>query len=82
MPNLEITSDRWSDVVVGTQAANAPTLVAFPDSYIRTGTYTLANINLSYKIIENFEVVAASRACLTRTTSWRGDCRSRDAHSM
>jgi iron complex outermembrane receptor protein len=63
-PSLEIASDRWSDVFVGTQAANAPILAAFPDPYIRTGAYTLANINVSYKLIENFEVAGGVKNLL------------------
>jgi iron complex outermembrane receptor protein len=63
-PSLEITSDRWSDVVVGTQAQNAPILAAFSDPYIRTGAYRLANINLSYKVIENFDVAGGVKNLL------------------
>ncbi|WP_244396205.1 TonB-dependent receptor plug domain-containing protein [Afipia carboxidovorans] len=56
-PSLELASDRWSDVNVGTNAANQAVRDVFPNGgYIRTGAYTLLNVNLNYKFNENFEV--------------------------
>lgn len=46
-PSLEIASDRWSDV-------STNPVQAFP--YVLTGAYTLANIQASYKVTDNFEV--------------------------
>ncbi len=63
-PSLEVTSDRWSDVFVGTQAQNAPIRAAFPDLYIRTGAYTLANVNVNYRFTENFDVAGGVRNLL------------------
>ncbi len=63
-PNLELATDRWSDVFVGTQAQNAPIRAAFPDPYIRTGAYTLANVNVNYKVTENIEVAGGVRNLL------------------
>jgi len=63
-PSVEIASDRWSDVVVGTQAQNAPIRAAFADPYIRTGAYTLANVNVSYKLMENVELAGGVKNLL------------------
>ncbi|WP_309775330.1 TonB-dependent receptor [Nitrobacter vulgaris] len=63
-PNLEVASDRWSDVLVGTQGPNAPIRAAFPDLYIRTGAYTLANINVNYQVTENVELAGGVRNLL------------------
>lgn len=64
-PSLEITSDRWSDVNIGTNAANQAIRNVFPNGgYIRTGAYTLANINVSYKVTENLEVAGGVKNML------------------
>ena len=54
-PSLEIASDRWSDVL--TSPAQA-----FP--YTLTGAYTLANIQASYRVTDNFEVAGGVKNLL------------------
>ena len=47
-----------------TQGPNAPIRAAFPDLYIRTGAYTLANINVKYQVTENVEFAGGVRNLL------------------
>ncbi|OJV01847.1 MULTISPECIES: TonB-dependent receptor [unclassified Nitrobacter] len=52
-PSLEIASDRWSEV---NTSGSGVVYNAFPAPYIRTGAYTLANVNVSYMLMENVEL--------------------------
>lgn len=54
-PSVEIASDRWSDV-------STNPVQAFP--YVLTGAYTLANIQASYKVTDNFEVAGGIKNLL------------------
>ncbi len=46
--SLDLAGDRWSDI-------NPPPVPANP--YVRTGSYTLLNLNADYEVLRNFELV-------------------------
>ncbi|QUS39671.1 TonB-dependent receptor [Tardiphaga alba] len=62
-PSLEIASARWSDV-------STNPVQAFP--YVMTGAYTMANVQMDYKVAQNFDIGAGVRNLLDQNyeLSW------------